>query len=1183
MATSRSFIYTSVAPPPRYRTPSPPRGDVEPISPYTVDADWPHNSTTDPTDLRLSFGDWDTANDGMNIYHEGKNAWEHAGERKSRAGTAKHSRTGSTIDTLATIALATSPTFASPTLHTGFGDILSNRKTMPSDTGNIERPSKRARSEKARSPVLQRTEDRPATSHIPLSEVLREDVELLLNFASFNSNSRTATSTHYVPESSPIEVKWKVPTNGLDDPFISENTQPTTIRLLSPPTESPDLDGMNNDKHPTTPQATSFAKPSQSQSQTSDAKDSAEPSLHLQPPLTEESLATRQVSVDEDVKTDLNHINGDIDEPPFPDSSTEPEPESHDMATATCAACDSAWIDENGADPDGATCWIRCDGCKRWFHLSCTEIKDEEEVKNIDKFNCKDCEPTHGPTTYVRKSSRTRTAIDYAGLNQGVVKASVDGPAHHYIQPIKDGKLKFLPESFPRMRAELVTAEYFEKSSGMTEPIVIPASMNPRSSAPVRDDAEPELYYPEEDDSSIDFSWPDDLEEEEEVVDCGQDGLDMVIPQGLTVRMVADLYGPDEKVEVIDVKSQQGEDKRWNMRKWADYYESEGNAKVIRNVISLEVSQTRLGKLIRRPKIVRHLDLQDSVWPQELKAMGDYPKVQFYCLMSVADCYTDFHIDFGGSSVFYHILKGKKTFFFIPPKEKYLKKYEDWCNSSTQDTVFLGEETKECYRVDLSEGDTMLIPAGWIHAVWTPENSLVIGGNFLTRLHYGMQIKIAKIEKDTKVARKFRYPYFQKILWYAAIKYIEDDPLPSNVLEAFHNDENYRFYRKHPIHYEFGKGKSAEEAGSELYNARYYPQAELDGLPDLAKYLLRTAIIAQELLTEGITIETRRAVKRSIPKGHGEALDIIKVFGIWLAWKRGNERAANWTHPDMFPSSVKADAKWTRQPEKNTNASKKAPAVLEGASATATNTNRQSPRKHSVQTPMAGTGMGAGAGEDGDPPMPDVSSPSASRASFPSTPKSSGLGPKRVACDACRKRRIRCRHKDESSETKKKSYATRVEMNTKPPSSSSSKPAEAVGDDAMASPTVSRDFTQIDSSLSVNGPALFSKKGRSKACDECRKSKVGAPCFRLEQLFARQVGTDSSSAVASMTNLAESTRSKLKSLRSREQQERPNALEPATKACPSLQPRKRSKSPTKIIVVSLWPSKTVVLSRTCRC
>lgn len=38
-----------------------------------------------------------------------------------------------------------------------------------------------------------------------------------------------------------------------------------------------------------------------------------------------------------------------------------------------------------------------------------------------------------------------------------------------------------------------------------------------------------------------------------------------------------------------------------------------------------------------------------------------YPKVQRYCLMSVANCFTDFHIDFGGTSVWYHVLKGKKV------------------------------------------------------------------------------------------------------------------------------------------------------------------------------------------------------------------------------------------------------------------------------------------------------------------------------------------------------------------------------------------------------------------------------------------------------------------------------------------------------------------------------------------
>lgn len=32
-----------------------------------------------------------------------------------------------------------------------------------------------------------------------------------------------------------------------------------------------------------------------------------------------------------------------------------------------------------------------------------------------------------------------------------------------------------------------------------------------------------------------------------------------------------------------------------------------------------------------------------------------------YCLMSVKGCFTDFHIDFGGTSVWYHVFKGRKV------------------------------------------------------------------------------------------------------------------------------------------------------------------------------------------------------------------------------------------------------------------------------------------------------------------------------------------------------------------------------------------------------------------------------------------------------------------------------------------------------------------------------------------
>ena len=73
---------------------------------------------------------------------------------------------------------------------------------------------------------------------------------------------------------------------------------------------------------------------------------------------------------------------------------------------------------------------------------------------------------------------------------------------------------------------------------------------------------------------------------------------------------------------------------------------------------------------------VRQIDWVDRVWPRHLKELQTestnvlddmmYPKVQKYCLMSVNGCYTDFHIDFGGTSVWYHVLKGGKVCSLVP-------------------------------------------------------------------------------------------------------------------------------------------------------------------------------------------------------------------------------------------------------------------------------------------------------------------------------------------------------------------------------------------------------------------------------------------------------------------------------------------------------------------------------------
>jgi len=149
-----------------------------------------------------------------------------------------------------------------------------------------------------------------------------------------------------------------------------------------------------------------------------------------------------------------------------------------------------------------------------------------------------------------------------------------------------------------------------------------------------------------------------------------------------------------------------------------------------------------------------------------------YPKVQKYCLMSVQGCWTDFHIDLGGTSVWYHILKGKKIFFLIPPTDENLRHYEEWVLSGKQSHTFFGEMVESCCRIELVTGNTFFIPSGWIHAVYTPEDSLVLGGNFIHSYAVEKQLQVAHIEEITHVPQKFRFPFFTEMLWYMLDRYI---------------------------------------------------------------------------------------------------------------------------------------------------------------------------------------------------------------------------------------------------------------------------------------------------------------------------------------------------------------------------------------------------------------------------
>lgn len=1080
-------------------------------------------------------------NEKASTVHRGPDARAHADRNRSpprmwsyhqsglngtyRQSKAKaHTRSGSTIDDLASAAIATdspqmvngsprayyhntSPTTLSPTRPSTSHLTYSSRFE-----GIYEPPAKRIKSERIPAMEWANNGSRPATSH-DQSLTLDEDVKLLLglrtavNFKTQPSPLQQTAQLYQSPTPRRAELHSQDLTNSTTKQ--QESSNPHTASEKKPQVDvevSAQVQAVANEveRHE---EATNGVLP-----------DEMELDAILEKPAVDAATAT--LSVPDLVSTPVPSVEVKKTRRIKPQIQAE-----------VCSECGKFQREADSGNL-GIT-WIECSACSRWFHANCVGLNGKGGTRTVDTFICKKCEPEHGQTTFVRTSSRARTAIDYAELNQGLVKSSIETSMHHYITPIKQNKFTIQKDDFARVRPELLTVEFMESFDNMKRPFVVPADWNPRFGAPRpadltsgdREQPKERRFDSTGRETEPDLSISNDVATDT-VIDCDQDLLDMVMPRDLTVRKVAELYGKHEFVPVIDVKSQETKG-QWTLEQWADYYETQ-EEKPIRNVISLEVSESPIGRLIRRPKVVRDLDLEDHVWDGESRGKQKKRAVQYYCLMSVADSYTDFHIDFGGSAVYYHILKGTKTFFFIPPEDRYLKKYEEWCNSVTQNDIWLPDLCNGAVtRVDLHEGDTAFIPAGWIHSVWTPEDSLVIGGNYLTRIDYELQLKVANVEKLTNVAAKFRYPFFQKVMWYALIKYLDDDPVPEDVLADFEDSPDYTFLRANPVWHEIGELVNTAEPGSPEFNSRYYPKSEISGLRPLRDYLYRTARVAADLPVPDINKKQIDAVKNSVPKGHGDPLVLIKTFAIWCAWKIGNVTAPNWVHSD---DGGFADVE---------NKVKKNEAVRLPPERTSLRRAAQSQAQEPIG-PAATTPHKPGCTAIAIEPDP------AKKVKPSSSPPSTG----RSACDACRRRRIRCSHKEatgspsNSDDVDVSTNAVVAEPQTLAPALDGITHGDTVDGSLPSASLAQAALGNLDTQAywdpnfrTLNGVvASAAKKSRTKACEECRKSKVSC----LDCPNVRKHADDHSAGVSTMS-MDESIQRKRLNPRSHEVHLAPNA------------------------------------------
>ncbi|PIO64079.1 hypothetical protein TELCIR_14304 [Teladorsagia circumcincta] len=188
-------------------------------------------------------------------------------------------------------------------------------------------------------------------------------------------------------------------------------------------------------------------------------------------------------------------------------------------------------------------------------------------------------------------------------------------------------------------------------------------------------------------------------------------GLELRVPdkdENFSLRSIVDIFGRSFKVDTIDVYRQVTHS--MSIGAFYDKMISKDRPRLY-NILSLEFSQNEtMRKMVSPPILVPELSFVHKLWPDkndlinwdpELRQIVEVleehrrnkPEVALFCLCGMGGSYTDFHIDFGGSSVF------------------------------------------------INAGQTLMIPSGWIHAVYTPVDSLVFGGNFLHALNVPMQLK----------------------------------------------------------------------------------------------------------------------------------------------------------------------------------------------------------------------------------------------------------------------------------------------------------------------------------------------------------------------------------------------------------------------------------------------------------
>uniref|UniRef100_A0A1I7U0P5 JmjC domain-containing protein n=1 Tax=Caenorhabditis tropicalis TaxID=1561998 RepID=A0A1I7U0P5_9PELO len=151
------------------------------------------------------------------------------------------------------------------------------------------------------------------------------------------------------------------------------------------------------------------------------------------------------------------------------------------------------------------------------------------------------------------------------------------------------------------------------------------------------------------------------------------------------------------------------------------------------------------------------------------------PRYDKYIIFSQAGAYTCLHIDLAGSAVYYYVVQGQKVIYLAEPTKENLDLYRKL--ELEKKNIWSCEEDviRRFERHVVNEGEMVIIPPGYLHYVYTPVISLVIGGNYVTRRYLPLHMKMTQLEekclKIKNLSRNQMFLHFYEIM-YAWLKHV---------------------------------------------------------------------------------------------------------------------------------------------------------------------------------------------------------------------------------------------------------------------------------------------------------------------------------------------------------------------------------------------------------------------------